>query len=700
MHLARGDPMTRLRDLNISAKLTLITVASATVALLCVLIAFVVQDLRLVKRIKAEQVETQLSILVGNLANALVQDDLHTVDYLLKNGTSAHGIVAVTVYDRQGAVLSQYPVVAGKLTPIPNPEGFDFAVVSYRRPIDWRGSQVGVLEAQVSYADIELRSIYMGAYSALAFLFALAIAALVAWLVQKIVSQPLLQLHRLSRAVMETGDYSLRVEISGRDELGQLGEAFNQMLNQIEQRDLMMERQVSQRTRELQKLADEFRYRALHDPLTGLPNRALLNEEFNRAAAHARRAGKQFAVLLLDLDNFKYINDNYGHDVGDELLKLAATKIRGALRGEDIVCRVGGDEFIVLVESVQSLQQIETIGQGLLQALRGELQVANHVLSIGVSIGASIYPQHGQDLNELKRNADIAMYCAKEAGKNRLVIYAPSMDKANLNKHVLQEELSAASPRRDLELHFQPQLDVARNRLVGCEVLVRWRHRTHGLLMPADFLGFAEESGAIRSIDYQVLREACRQCQKWRLDYNLEIPVAVNIANVHFQDLELLDELRAILRETQLPPAMLTIEFSETVLLDDSSTAQEVVMGLRSMGVKTTLDGFGAGLFAVSHLHTVQLDSIKLDQSLYRSIAHDPDERRLARGLLAFTRELGVNLIAEGVEQEEQIKMLRSLGCPVVQGFALAHPLPSGDFLQWVRQFQDLEEFNEVVEAG
>ncbi len=691
--------MTRLQDLNISAKLTLITVASATVALLCVLVAFVVQDLRLVKRIKAEQVESQLSILAGNLANALLQNDLHTVDYLLKNGTSAHGIVAVTVYDRTGGLLSQYPVVAGRLTPIPNPEGFDFSAVSYRRPIVWRGNEVGILEAQVSYADIELRSVYMGAYSALAFLFALTIAALVAWLVQKIVSQPLLQLHRLSRAVMETGNYSLRAEISGRDELGQLGEAINQMLSQIEQRDLMMERQVSQRTRELQKLAEEFRYRALHDTLTGLPNRALLNEEFNRAAAHAKRASKQFAVLLLDLDNFKFINDTYGHDVGDELLKLAASKIRGALRGEDIVCRVGGDEFIVLVESVQSLQQIQTVGQGLLQALQSELQVANRSVTVGVSIGASLYPQHGQDLDELKRNADIAMYAAKEAGKNRLMIFEETMGRANLNKLALQGELTGALQRRELELYFQPQLDVAHNSLAGCEVLVRWHHRKHGLLMPADFLAFAEESGAIRAMDYQVLREACRQCQKWRLDYGLEIPVAVNIANVHFEDLDLLDEVRTILRETQLPPGMLTVEFSETVLLDDSSTIQDIVTGLRRMGVKATLDGFGAGLFAVSHLHTIHLDSIKLDQSLYRSIARDPDERRLTSGLLAFTRELGVNLIAEGVEQDEQIGALRALGCPVIQGYALSHPLPQGAFLQWVRQFQALEEVSEEAEA-
>ncbi|MBC6905583.1 EAL domain-containing protein [Saccharophagus sp. K07] len=693
--------MTRLQNLNISVKLTLITVAASTVALLCVLVAFVVQDLRLVKRIKAEQVESQLSILTGNLANALVQNDLHTVDYLLKNGTSVHGIIAASVYDRNGGLLSQYPVVAGKLTPLPNPEGFEFSSVNYSRPIIWRGSEVGRLEVEVSYADIELRSVYMGAYSALAFLFALAIAALVAWLVQKIVSQPLLQLHRLSRAVMETGNYSLRAEVRSSDELGQLGEAFNQMLNQIEQRDLMMERQVVQRTRELQKLAEEFRYRALHDTLTGLPNRALLNEEFNRAAAHARRAGKQFAVLLLDLDNFKHINDTYGHEVGDELLKTTANKIRSALRAEDIVCRLGGDEFIVLIESVQNIEHIQTVADGLLQAMQDEFSVANRRVTIGLSIGAAVFPMHGTDLNELKRNADVAMYCAKEAGKNRLAIYDPAMGTANLNKHRLHHELKLALQRRELELYFQPQVNLETNQVAGCEVLVRWHHHKRGLMLPGDFLSFAEESGLLKAIDLLVLREACQQCQTWRLEFGLSVPVSVNIANLHFLAVaEFAQEVSAILRETELPPSMLTIEFSGAALLQDSSAAGELVKALRELGVKVALDGFGASLFAVSHLHEIQLDCIKLDPCLYRGIVQDPDARRMAKGLVAFTRELGMNLVVEGVEQEEQLQVLRSLGCSVAQGFALASPMSHASFLRWVRHFHRANAFNKEFEVG
>lgn len=678
--------MSALRNLNIKAKLTLIAVTTSAAALLCVLLAFVLQDLRLVKRVKAEQVESQLSILVGNLANAIVQSDLATVGYLLKNGSSAHGIIAATVFDRNGKVLSQYPVIAGKLTPIPSAEGFDFQSRTLQRPIIWRGNRVGQVEVQVSYSDVQMRMVYMGVYAMVAFLLAVVIAVGVAWLVQKIISDPLLSLHGVSQKVFETGDYSLRAEIRSGDELGQLGEAFNRMLSQIEQRDLMMEKQVSQRTRELQKLAEEFRYRALHDTLTGLPNRALLNEEFNRAAAHANRTGKQFAVLLLDLDNFKIINDSYGHEIGDELLKMVSNKIRAALRAEDIVCRLGGDEFIVLLEGVENVDHIHSVGESLLLALQNELWVSGRPLRIGVSIGASFYPQHGKEINELKRNADIAMYCAKGSGKHQLVVFEDTLAKTNSNKLTVQSDLLQAIARRELELHFQPQIDVIEQRLVGCEVLVRWRHSGLGMMQPADFIPLAEENGAIRQVDYYVLREACRQAQKWRLDFALQIPISVNLASQHFLTMEIIEEVRSVLRETQLPAAMLTLEFTESVLLDDSSMANNVAKSLRQLGVKLALGGFGAGFCSLAHLRMVNLDCIKLDRSLYRGIQRENGERRVTKGLVAFAKELGVELVAEGVERVEQIQVLQQLGCRVMQGFAYSKPVAQSDFLAWIKR--------------
>lgn len=692
--------MNPLRNINISAKLTLITVATAAAALLCVVVAFVVQDLRLVKRVKAEQVEAQLSILAGNLAHAIQQNDLLTVAYLLKNGTSAHGIVAATVLGHDGEVLSQYPLIAGKLTPLPSAEGFDFTSVGYSRPIIWQGQQVGRLQVLVSYSDVEMRIYYMAAYSALAFIFAIVIAVAVSRLVQKIVSQPLLRLHRLSQDVMETGNYSLRVDVSSLDELGQLGDAFNRMLCQIEQRDLMMEKQVSQRTQELQKLAEEFRYRALHDTLTGLPNRALLNEEFNRAVAHAKRVDKQIAVMLLDLDNFKIINDSYGHDAGDELLKLVANKILSALRGEDVVCRIGGDEFIILLQGVESESHIEAVAQNLLQVLAQDFWVASRAVHIGVSIGASFYPQHGSDISELKRNADIAMYCAKEAGKNRLVVYQNTFAKANLNKLAIQQDLENAVARHELELNYQPQVDAAGMTLVGCEALVRWRHQSHGLMQPAEFIPFAEESGAIRQIDYYVLSEACRQSQIWRTRHSLHIPVSVNVSSIHFHSLELVDEVREILQRTGLPAVMLTLELAETVLLDESMIAVKVLTALRHMGVKIALDSFGAGYCSLTHLRTLKVDSLKLDRSLYRSIVRDQGERRLTKSLVAFARELGVSIVLEGVEEQDQLTVLRNLGCEVMQGFVYSRPIPQQQFLEWVEDFQKSDDAIAVGEAS
>lgn len=665
------------------------TVATAAAALLCVLIAFFIQDLRLVKQVKAEQIATQLSMLTGNLAHALTQSDLKTVNYLLKNATSEHGIISSVVYDRTGKSLARYSQHDDAFNSIASPERFSFSVLPYTRSITWQGKRVGSLVVDVSYSDVEMRVLYLMGYSALAFLFAMGIAAVVARVIQGQVSEPILRLHRLSQDILETGNYSLRVEVNGKDELGQLGDAFNRMLSQIESRDLMMEKRVNQRTRELQKLAEDFRYRALHDSLTGLPNRAFLNEEFKRAVAHAKRGGKRFAVLMLDLDNFKTINDSLGHLVGDDLLKLVATKIRSALRAEDIVCRLGGDEFIVLLEGMQDIDQVRTVAEGcLFTALKSEISLAGRPFEIGVSIGASIYPQHGVDMTELKRNADVAMYRAKAAGKNRLVIYDPSLDNKNVNKSAIQNDLTHAVARKELILDYQPQINTDGDTIVGCEVFVRWQHQNYGLMLPGDFIPFAEDNGAIKKIDYFVIREACEQCKTWLADLDLSIPVSVNVSMVHFRSNELVEEVREILNQTGLPAHMLTLEFTESALLDESSTADNVVGSIRKMGVKVALDGFGVGYCSLAHLGSLRIDSIKLDHSLFRRIVCDGNERRLTKSLLAFARELGVSLIAEGVEQREQVPVLNNLGCPIVQGYAYSKPVSKDEFLKWVEKFQ------------
>jgi diguanylate cyclase (GGDEF)-like protein len=480
----------------------------------------------------------------------------------------------------------------------------------------------------------------------------------------------------------------LRADVTSRDELGQLAETINRMLTQIENRDSMMEKRVNQRTMELQKLAEDFRYRALHDSLTGLPNRAFLNEEFHRAVAHAKRVGKNFAVLMLDLDNFKYINDTCGHQAGDELLKIVANKLKGALRGGDIVCRLGGDEFIALLEGVQDEEHIQLVADGcLFEAFREEINIADRHFDIGVSIGASLYPQHGEDLTELKRNADIAMYRAKTAGKNRIEVYNPFLDRHMFNTKTLQVGLVNAVANNELFLVFQPQVNSESHTLVGCEAFVRWQHPQYGLMLPEDFLAFAEDNYLIKKIDYFVIYEACRQCQEWLQIHKIAIPIAVNVSSFHFRSSELIEKLESILFATQLPPEMLTLEFSESSLVNKSSMVDSVVESIRALGVKVALDSF-VGYCSLSHLGLVNIDYIKLNQSLFRSIVNEKSEQRLLKGLLAFGRELNVTLIAEGIEEYEQIPIFQQLGCPIVQGYVYSKPVSSDVFLHWFDQFQ------------
>ncbi len=683
------SPMNQLINIKISVKLTLITVATTATALLCVLVAFFVQDLKLVKQIKAEQIETQLSILSGNLAYALMQDDLKTVDTLLVNASSEYGIVYAVVYDELGRPLSRYRRTDNVEQGIKTVSKLlSFSVLPFARDIKWQGAVVASLIVDISYADVEIRLLYLIGYSAMAFIFALGIAVVVAWFIQRQVSEPLLRLHRLSQDVIETGNYSLRADVVSNDELGQLGDAFNRMLTQIENRDAMMEKRVNQRTRELQKLAEDFRYRALHDSLTGLPNRAFLNEEFHRAVAHAKRVGKNFAVLMLDLDNFKDINDSCGHHAGDELLKLVASKLRGALRGGDIVCRLGGDEFIALLEGVQDIDHIQSVANGcLFDAFKDEIVIADRFFRVGFSVGASLYPQHGEGLAELKRNADTAMYRAKEAGKNRLEIYDPYLDRQNFDRKTLQNELEGAVTRNELFLEYQPQVNTEEQTLVGCEAFVRWMHPQYGLILPEDFLSFAEEDSSIQEIDYFAIEEACRQCQEWRLRCELTIPVSVNVSSFHFRSNDLAHKVKGILHATGLAPHMLTLEFSESALVNKSSMADLVVESLREMGVNVALGHF-AGYCSLSHLGLLNIDSIKLSQSLFRSVVYEQREQRLIKGLLAFSKELDIQLIVEGVEQYEQIPVLQALGCLVVQGYVYSKPLPKAVFLHWFDQFQ------------
>ena len=680
--------MIHFKETKIAAKLTLLCVATSAIALFCVVVAFFIQDYRLVQKVKSEHIQSHLAILSENLSHALTIDDWTLASRLLNSAAEPHGIVAARLSGEQ--TLDSPAGVSDRALALEH-SGLLLKPLTFERAVKVNGQTVASLQVLVSYADVEARIFYLIGYSAIAFLFAIGIAVAVGWLVQKIVSDPLVSLNKVSQDVIEQGNYSVRSSIGNRDELGQLAKAFNRMLAHIEQRDLMMEKQVNQRTRELQKLAEDFRYKALHDTLTGLPNRALLLEEFNRAVAHANRVGKYFSLLLLDLDNFKTINDTLGHDAGDDLLKQVAKRVRGALRGEDMVCRLGGDEFVVLLEDVESEKNIQFVGRSLLTTLGKDMWLSDTRISLGVSIGASIYPQHGTTLDELKHNADVAMYRAKEAGKNQIVVFDNEIAHETKHKILLQNELKTAARRDELELHFQPQIDTRLNVVVGCEVFLRWHHQGLGFMQPADFMACAEETGIIKQIDYFVLREACRVCCQWRESHDVHLPISINISSVHFRSERIVEEVANTLKEFDLPAHFITLELHDDLLLDDASGAEKIIEQLRQLGVRFSLGDFGVGFFSLDHWRNANVDSANLHRSVTKKLTEDENSQRFVKAVLQFANALGMSIVAQGVEEPEQITLLESLGCHLMQGFVFTPPLRNKQFLDWLDNLGELE---------
>lgn len=680
--------MVSLKDARISTKLTLLCVATSAVALMCVVVAFFIQDYRLVKRVKAEQVHAQITMLTENIRQAVNDNDRDAIPAVIRGALTEHGIVAATVESPAGQLLTAEVDVQALQQRY---SGWVFSVRKIVSPLRFDNQASGTLVTYIGYSDVEARLLYLLGYSILAFALAIFIAYVVAHKVQKWVSKPLLRLSKLSQQVVQSGNYAVRSNIVSDDEIGRLSAAFNQMLQHIESRDQMLEKQVHRRTRELRKLAEDFRYRALHDSLTGLPNRALLLEEFNRAVSHANRVGKFFGVLLLDLDNFKTINDTLGHEAGDALLRKAATIIRTTLRGEDTVCRLGGDEFVVLLEDVESEQSLQSVGGSLHSALNRDIQLNGRPVRIGVSIGASIYPEHGATLEELKHHADIALYQAKAAGKNQLVVFNSELASKAHHKLILQRELKAAVEANKLELHFQPQIDTRLKVVVGCEAFLRWHHPSLGVMQPVDFLGHAEEAGLIRQIDHFVINEACRRCREWRVIYDVHLPVSINISASLLRSAGLVDKIVLALEEYELPPHFLTLELHEEMLASKNKASAEVIQRLRRLGVRFALGDFGVGYVPLNHWRDSNFDLAYLHRGVTGHIGDDPKSRNYIGALMRFADELNVSIIAQGVEDRVQLKALEALGCHKMQGHLFASPLPNEQFLTWLNNLSDLQ---------
>jgi len=430
---------------------------------------------------------------------------------------------------------------------------------------------------------------------------------------------------------------------------------------------------------------------ATHDSLTGLPNRMLARDRFGHAIALARRHQTMAALVFLDLDNFKSVNDSLGHPRGDELLRTVGDRLTKVLRDSDTVCRQGGDEFLILLGEVRDRSDVAEIGAKLLAQLTAPFMLDGVEVSTSGSMGIAMYPDDGGDFDELLKKADMAMYVAKAAGRNAVRLFAHEMHSNALEDVHLVSALRTALARGELMLNYQPQFDLASDRIVGAEALLRWRHPELGLVPPSRFIPIAEQSGLIIEIGAWVLAEACRQMQRWRSMGLAEMTISVNVSSLQFQRDVIETDVAKALEASGLPASALELELTESLLIHDSSMISTLLRRLRRRGVSLSIDDFGIGYSNLGYLKRFEISRLKIDQSFIRRLTDDRHDEAIVRAVIQLATGLGLVAIAEGVENESTLARLMDLGCHEGQGLHWAPAMPPGEFLEFFRQSRSID---------
>ena len=450
--------------------------------------------------------------------------------------------------------------------------------------------------------------------------------------------------------------------------------------------DVTVRRRAESKLLEKQQQLDHL---AHHDHLTGLPNRLHLAASLPGLIDEAQISGSMLAVLFLDLDRFKHINDSRGHDTGDKLLKTVAQRVRATVRSHDLVVRMGGDEFVVILRDVNGTATVTDTSARITQALSAPMVVDGRTLVTTVSIGVSLYPRDGSDMGELLRHADTAMYQAKDKGRNNFQMFSPAMDKRLKERIAIESSLRTALQSRQLEVHYQPIVEIETQQVVALEALLRWKHPSHGYVRPERFVTIAEEAGLIVPIGEFVLQRTLEDMTQWRQSGGQLVPVAINVSAVQLQRSNLAEAISRLTKQYGLEPAMLQVELTESAVFERREArareaSQDAVGKLRELGVHIAIDDFGTGYSSLSYLKRWRVDTLKIDRSFVRDLVTDMSDLAIVSAIIAMARHLHIKVVAEGIEGWPQLEKVRQLGCTYAQGFLFARPMPADNCLTYL----------------
>jgi len=554
--------------------------------------------------------------------------------------------------------------------------------------IDHEDEMLGVVYLKISKTNFNDKIATFIFSSSIVLLVLFALIYLVASRMQKSISERLVKLDKLSREVSQSGNYSIRVPRYGDDEIGSLARSINLMLETVEENQRERDNAndaLQQNRRRLERAVKDLQHLANYDSLTQLPNRALCMDRIKYALKSASRANTLVAVLFLDLDHFKDVNDSLGHAVGDQLLKATSQRLLEKIRSEDTLARLGGDEFVIILNHIKDNENVIDVVEKIVASFEDPFKLSNYEVNTTVSIGVCMYPTDGTDVDSLMKAADAAMYKAKGVGRNTYEFYQSDLNQVANRRHQIANALRGASKNNEFYLVFQPQLSLTNNQISGAEVLIRWNSPILGMISPAEFIPIAESTGLIKEIGDWVMENACRVLSSC-LSEGHKVRIAVNLSAMQFKQPDFASQIAETLRRYNIPPKYLEVEITESMLMRDVNKAIEVLEKIKEMQVRIAIDDFGTGYSSLSYLRRFPLDALKIDQTFVDELVVDTDDTAITMAIISMAKSLRLEVIAEGVETEQQLEFLRKNFCDDIQGYHFSKPLKEEDFKRFISQ--------------
>ena len=668
-------------SLSIKNKIILIISSGLAIALFMVSAMLIFQNAKNESKELTNRLLIQSQIIANNSLSALLFDDPSTATEVLTALQADITINSANIETNTKQLFATYL----KSTSTPSSSLYLYDALpwlqkeySIEQDIFYRGDRIGSVHITASLSQLHQNNINYILITSLVSVFSMTITLLLINVALRQTISPIINLTKTTQKISLLHNYKLRAEVLSHDEIGELARNFNDMLSEIEHKDHILEKTVANRTAELLQLNNRLQHEAFHDPLTGLANRFLFEDRLQVVITHAQRNNSLFALMYFDLDHFKDINDTLGHDTGDALLIAVTQRMKTAIRAEDTLCRIGGDEFTLIINTIESAADAETVAQKMLTAFALPFTCNEHELSISCSIGISLYPEHSSNKRKLKQFADIAMYSSKHSGRNNYHFFTKQMHADNSKKMdrrvLLKTNLKSAITNKELEIYYQPRVNMD-SRIVGLEALLRWKNANDEFISPDVFIPLAEESGVIQDIEEWAFFMICQDYAAWQKAGIDNLNISINISGYRLRQDGFTQFIYHTLEKHKLSAAFLTLEITENDLMQNLDEMTKILSNLHKNNIKIAVDHFGSGYTSLNYLQQLPIDEFKISPEFIHHLGSGSENNSVINAIIGLAKTLNKSVTAMGIENHEQLLQLRYLGCDNMQGYLFSKPL-------------------------